>query len=155
MTRAPFGSEPARARGGSPRRAAGRARRRAAVGAQSRRRDCRVPGVLSFFATPDAAVADPTETSFRQGLREVGYVEGENIVVERRYADGRPDRLAAMAAELVRLKVDVILAGGQPSREAARKATTTIPIVTLSRQRSGARRLGARASRGRAATSPA
>jgi putative tryptophan/tyrosine transport system substrate-binding protein len=89
-------------------------------------------GLLSFFAAPDAAIADATETSFRQGLREAGYVEGENIVIERRYADGRPDRLAAMAAELVRLKVDVILAAGQPSREAARKATTTIPIVTLS-----------------------
>jgi len=89
-------------------------------------------GLLSFFATPDAASVDPTETSFRQGLREAGYVEGKNIVIERRYADGRPDRLAAMASELVRLKVDVILAAGQPAREAARKATTTIPIVTLS-----------------------
>ena len=89
-------------------------------------------GVLSFFAAPTAARPDPLEIGFSQGLREAGYVEGENIIIERRYADGQPDKLAAMAAELVRLKVDVLLAGGQPPREAARKATATIPIVTLS-----------------------
>jgi putative ABC transport system substrate-binding protein len=89
-------------------------------------------GLLSFFSQPSPASADPTELSFRRGLREAGYVEGENIVIERRYADGRPERLAAMADELVRLKVDVILAAGQPPREAVRRATTTIPIVTLS-----------------------
>jgi putative ABC transport system substrate-binding protein len=89
-------------------------------------------GLLSFFGAPTTGRPDPVEAGFRQGLREAGYVEGENIVVERRYADGQPDKLAAMAAELVRLKVDVILAGGQPPREAARKATAAIPIVTLS-----------------------
>ena len=89
-------------------------------------------GFLSFFPAPTAAVADPTEAGFRQGLLEAGYVEGQNVAIERRYADGDPGRLAASAAELVRLKVDVILAGGQPAREAARKATATIPIVTLS-----------------------
>ena len=57
---------------------------------------------------------------------------GKNILLEPRYAGGRADRLAAMAEELVRLKVDVILAGGQPAREAALRATKTIPIVTLS-----------------------
>ena len=97
-----------------------------------RRRPCPRVGLLSFFSQPTPASADPTEAGFRQGLREAGYVEGENIVIERRYADGRPERLAAMADELVRLKVDVILAAGQPPREAARQATTTIPIVTLS-----------------------
>ncbi len=89
-------------------------------------------GVLSFFPPPSARHPDPTEAAFRQGLRELGYVEGQNIVIERRFASGRPETLAAMADELVRLKVDVILAGGQPPREAARKATTTIPIVTVS-----------------------
>jgi putative ABC transport system substrate-binding protein len=89
-------------------------------------------GLLSFFAEPNAGHPDRNEAGFRQGLSEAGYAEGHNIVIERRFADGRADRLAAMAADLVRLKVDVILAGGQPAREAARKATATIPIVTLS-----------------------
>ena len=89
-------------------------------------------GVLSFFATPSAAAPDPNEAGFRDGLLESGYVVGKNVVLERRYADGRADRLQAMAEELVRLKVDVIFAGGQPAREAARRATKTIPIVTLS-----------------------
>jgi putative ABC transport system substrate-binding protein len=89
-------------------------------------------GVLSFFPQPTAAHPDPNEAAFLQGLREGGYVGGQNLVIERRYADGNADRLAEFAQELVRLKVDVILAGGQPSREAARKATATIPIVTLS-----------------------
>ncbi len=101
------------------------------AGAQAKSGVARV-GALMFSAEPTAARPDPTELPFRQGLREAGYVEGENIVIERRYADGDPDKLAAMAAELVRLKVDVLLAGGQPPREAARKATATVPIVTLS-----------------------
>jgi putative ABC transport system substrate-binding protein len=98
---------------------------------QSRAPAARV-GILSFFPPPSALNPDPTEPVVRQTLRELGYVEGENIVIERRFASGQPERLAAMADELVRLKVDVILAGGQPPREAARKATTTIPIVTIS-----------------------
>ena len=89
-------------------------------------------GFLSFFPAPTAASPDPNEAGFRQGLREGGYVEGQNVVIERRYAGGDAVLLAALAAELVRLKVDAILAGGQAAREAARKATATIPIVTLS-----------------------
>ena len=67
--------------------------------------------------------------SFRQGLRELGYVEGKNIVIEWRSAEGKPDRLPALAAELVRLKVDVIVTGGGTSTRAAKAATSTIPIV--------------------------
>jgi putative ABC transport system substrate-binding protein len=67
--------------------------------------------------------------SFRQGLRELGYVEGQNIAIEYRFAEGRPERLPALTAELVRLKVDVIVTGGPPAPEAARQATGTIPIV--------------------------
>jgi putative ABC transport system substrate-binding protein len=69
--------------------------------------------------------------AFRQGLRELGYVEGQNIVIEYRYSEGKHERLPDLAAELVRLKVDVIYAccpGGRTS-EAAKNATTTIPIV--------------------------
>ena len=67
--------------------------------------------------------------SFWQGLRELGYVEGQNIAIEYRFAEGRPERLPALAAELVRLKVDVIVTGGPPAPEAAKQATGTIPIV--------------------------
>ena len=67
--------------------------------------------------------------AFRQGLRELGYVEGKNIVIESRSVEGKLDRLPALAAELVRLKVDVIVTGGPVSTRAAKEATTTIPIV--------------------------
>jgi putative ABC transport system substrate-binding protein len=67
--------------------------------------------------------------AFQQGLRELGYVEGKNIVVEYRYTEEKPDRLTALAAELVRLKVDVIVTGGGGITRAAKKATNTIPIV--------------------------
>ena len=67
--------------------------------------------------------------AFRQGLREIGYVEGKNIVIEWRAAEGKPDRLAALAAELVRLKVDVIVTAGPSSTRPAKQATVTIPIV--------------------------
>ena len=66
--------------------------------------------------------------ALRQGLRELGYVEGKNIIIEYRYAEGKRDRLPDLAAELVNLKVDVIVVGGGTT-EVARKATTTIPIV--------------------------
>jgi len=67
--------------------------------------------------------------AFRQGLRELGYVEGKNIVVEYRYAEENPDRLPALAAELVRLKVDVLVTGGGGITRAAKNVTNTIPIV--------------------------
>ena len=88
-------------------------------------------GILSFDAAPSATNPDPAH-GFERGLRELGYVEGRNIVIERRYADGRPERLAPLAAELVQLKVDVILAAGPGPLEATRQATETIPIVTTS-----------------------
>jgi putative tryptophan/tyrosine transport system substrate-binding protein len=67
--------------------------------------------------------------AFRQGLSELGYVEGKNIVIEWRYAEGKLDRVPALAAELVRLKVDVIVTSGQASTRPANEATSTIPIV--------------------------
>jgi ABC-type uncharacterized transport system substrate-binding protein len=72
---------------------------------------------------------DPFDKVFREGLRELGYAERRNISIEYRWAEGRPERLPALAAELVRLKVDVIVAGGGGPVEAASQATTTIPIV--------------------------
>jgi putative ABC transport system substrate-binding protein len=67
--------------------------------------------------------------AFRQGLRELGYVEGKNIVIEYRYAEGKRDRESELAAELVRLKVDVIVTSGASVTRAAKEATSTIPIV--------------------------
>ncbi|TMA85535.1 MAG: ABC transporter substrate-binding protein [Deltaproteobacteria bacterium] len=67
--------------------------------------------------------------AFRQGLRELGYVEGKNIVLEWRSSEGKFDRLPALAAELVRLKVDMIVTPGAPATRAAKAATITIPII--------------------------
>ena len=70
--------------------------------------------------------------AFRQGLQDLGYVEGKNIIIEYRYAEERMERLAALAGELVRLKVDIIVADTTSSARAARKVSSTIPIVFLS-----------------------
>jgi len=67
--------------------------------------------------------------AFRQGLRELGYVEGKNVVIDWRSAEEKLDRLPALAADLVRLKVDIIVTGGSSPTRAAKEATTTIPIV--------------------------
>jgi len=80
-------------------------------------------GFLSFVTTPFL------DEAFRHGLRELGYVEGKNITIEYRSAEGKDERLPGLAAELVRLKVDVILAASPPATEAAKQATSTIPIV--------------------------
>ncbi|HEV2056810.1 MAG TPA: ABC transporter substrate-binding protein [Methylomirabilota bacterium] len=74
----------------------------------------------------------PFLDAFRQGLRELGWVEGQNIVIDYRYAEGRFDRLPDLAAELVRLKVDIIVAQPLPAAAAAKNATETIPIVMIS-----------------------
>ena len=73
----------------------------------------------------------PMWQAFRQALRELGYVEGQNIAYEYRYGEGAPDRLAAVAAELVRRPVDVIATYGTPPTQAAKEATATIPIVMV------------------------
>jgi putative ABC transport system substrate-binding protein len=83
-------------------------------------------GVLG--ATSPATIAARLN-AFRQGLRELGYIDGKNIVVEYRYADGKLNRVPALAAEMVRLNVEVILTGGSAATRPAKEATTTIPIV--------------------------
>src|SRR4051812_22125379 len=65
------------------------------------------------------------------GLRELGYVEGKNMTIADRWAEGQYERLPGLAAELVQMKVDVIIAGGSPAVQAAQQATTTIPIVMV------------------------
>jgi putative ABC transport system substrate-binding protein len=88
-------------------------------------------GVIGSGAprTPDTSIG---WNNFRTGLGELGYVEGRNTVIEYRWGEGKIDRFPALAEELVRLKVDVIVVGGYPGTRAAREATSTIPIVTIS-----------------------
>ena len=100
----------------------------------------------SLLAAPLAAEAQPAakifrigylatnptphfQEAFRQGLRDLGYVEGRNLVIEDRDAEGKPERLPALAAELVGLKVDVFVASGTPAALATKQATRTLPIV--------------------------
>jgi putative ABC transport system substrate-binding protein len=83
-------------------------------------------GIL--LAGSPSSLSSQTE-AFRQGLRDLGYVEGKNVVIEYRYAEGREDRLPDLASDLVRLKADVIVVGGGLATSAAKNATRTIPIV--------------------------
>src|SRR5881296_3577802 len=85
---------------------------------------------IGFLAATSPSVEAARIEAFRQGLRELGYVEGKNIVIEWRWAEGKFDRLPDLAAELVRLDVDVIVTGGSTSSGAAKEEVTTrIPIV--------------------------
>ena len=88
----------------------------------------RMPRIGFLIASSRASNA-AREEAFRQGLRELGYVEGRNIVIEWRFAEGKIDRLSAFAAELVGLKVEVIVTGGPADTRAAKDATSTIPVV--------------------------
>ena len=88
-----------------------------------------VIGILAF-ASPDNAGAQRMLAAFREGLGEAGYVEGQNVAIEYRWAEVRHDRLQALADDLVSLRVDVIVTeGGDPPVFAARQATSTIPVV--------------------------
>ena len=86
---------------------------------------------IGFLGVVPASAAGGRIEAFRQGLRELGYVEGKNIVIEYRHAEGKLERMPALAAELVRLKVDVIVAAGPTSTRPAKEATVTIPIVMV------------------------
>src|SRR5215831_14266025 len=86
-------------------------------------------GVL-WPSTPSAS--SRFREAFKQGLREQGYVEGQNVSLEHRYGEGRGERMAEIAAELVRMKVDVIVAGTDPVIAAVKRQTRSIPIVMAS-----------------------
>lgn len=85
--------------------------------------------VVGFLRSGSAATHASQNEAFRQGLRDLGYIEGKSIAIEYRYAEGKSERWPGLAAELVRLKVDVIVVGGVGPTHAARQATSTIPIV--------------------------
>jgi ABC-type uncharacterized transport system substrate-binding protein len=95
------------------------------AGAQRARKVYRVGVILT--AGPDET--EHLYKALRDGLRDLGYVEGQNVLFERRFADGRQERIPSLAAELVRLNVDVIVTGSNPIIAAVKRATSTIPVV--------------------------
>jgi putative ABC transport system substrate-binding protein len=88
----------------------------------------KIPRIGLLF-TGESSPPSPNVEAFRQGLRDLSYVEGKNIVLEYRYAEGKIERLTQLAEELVRLPVDVIVTALSPAIHAAKRATDTIPIV--------------------------
>jgi putative tryptophan/tyrosine transport system substrate-binding protein len=91
----------------------------------------KVPQIGFLFVRRPPGTSSPFLEAFRQSLREMGYAEGQNVAFEHRYAEGQVNRLPALADELVRLNVDVIVVAETPAIQAAIQATTTIPIVIL------------------------
>src|SRR5262245_66552624 len=94
----------------------------------------KVPRIGYVSATGDPSNAGPNVEGFRQGLRDFGYVEGKNILVEYRYVEGKGDRNPSLVAELVQFKVDVLVVGGPGGIRAAKQATKTIPIVIVTQE---------------------
>ena len=86
---------------------------------------------VGFMGNSTAALEANLVDSFRDGLRELGYQEGRNIVIEYRWADGKYERFPALVAELIAAKVDVIVTAGTPAALAVKKATTTVPLVMV------------------------
>ncbi len=84
---------------------------------------------IGYLSAVSASAETPRLNAFRLALRDLGYVEGKNIVIESRFAEGKLERLADLAADLVRLKAHVIVTGGSPGTHAAQQATRTIPLV--------------------------
>jgi putative ABC transport system substrate-binding protein len=91
-------------------------------------------GFLQRRVAPTPTNPDPLWDAFLEGLKELGYIDGKNIKIEHRYAEGRSDRLSGLVAEFLQLKVDVIVVPGGPAIRAARKATTTTPIVIVTQE---------------------
>ena len=91
----------------------------------------KIPHIGFLASASRSSISDRIE-AFHQGLRELGYIEGKNILIEYRFAEGKLDRLSAFAADLVRIKVDVIVTAGASGTAPAKEATTTIPIVMAS-----------------------
>jgi putative tryptophan/tyrosine transport system substrate-binding protein len=100
----------------------------ALCGSASAQQPNKIPRIGLLYSV-SASSGAPRNEAFRQGLRELGYVEGSNILLEYRYADSKLDRLPELVAELVRLKVDVIVTSGPGPTRSAKAATVTIPIV--------------------------
>jgi len=99
--------------------------------AQAQQPAKRIPRVGIISLTPASVQKDRVE-AFREALRKLGYVEGQNIKLEYRYGDNKSERMPGLAAELVRLNVDLIVTTGSSATRPAKEATTTIPIIMMS-----------------------
>lgn len=86
---------------------------------------------IGFLGNSTAALEANLVGPFREGLRDLGYVEGQNILIEYRWAEGKYDRFPALIAELIGLKVEVIVTAGTPATLAVKKATTSVPLVMI------------------------
>jgi ABC-type uncharacterized transport system substrate-binding protein len=91
----------------------------------------KIPRIGYLSGAGDPSNPGPNVEAFRRGLQELGYIEGKNILVEYRYIEGKRDRVPSLVAELVQLKVDVLVSPNLPSIRAAKQATKTIPIVMV------------------------
>ena len=89
----------------------------------------KIPRIGYLSGAGDPSNPGPNVEAFRRGLQELGYIEGKNILVEYRYIEGKRDRVPSLVAELVQLKVDVLVSPNLPAIRAAKQATKTIPIV--------------------------
>jgi putative ABC transport system substrate-binding protein len=94
----------------------------------------KVPRIGYVSASGDSKNPGSQVEAFRQGLRDLGYIEEKNILVEYRYAEGKSDIIPSLVAELIQLNVDVLVLGPQPAIRAAKQATKTIPIVMVTTQ---------------------
>jgi putative ABC transport system substrate-binding protein len=103
----------------------------AMTAARTLRAQQRAMPVIGYLASGSPDPKSPFLAAFHRGLRETGYVEGQNLAIEYRWAEGRYDRLPALAANLATSKVDVIATGGMPLALATKSATSTIPIVFI------------------------
>jgi putative ABC transport system substrate-binding protein len=94
----------------------------------------KIPRVGYVTSTGNSNDPGPSGQAFRQGLQDLGYIEGKNILVEYRYIEGNPDRIPGLVAELLELKVDVLVANSPTAIRAAKQATKTVPIVMVTTQ---------------------
>jgi putative ABC transport system substrate-binding protein len=101
------------------------------AGVAAAQQPTKIPRIGFVSLTGDPKTPGPQDEAFRQGLRDLGYIEGKNIVVEYRYVEGKLDRIPSLVAELVQLKPDVLVVQALPAIRAAKQASKTIPIVML------------------------
>jgi putative ABC transport system substrate-binding protein len=104
------------------------------IGVAQAQQPSKIPRIGYVRVVGVPSVPGPNVEAFRRGLRDLGYIDGENILIEFRYADGNRDRISTLVTELVQLKVDVLISGDSPAIRAAKQATKTIPVIMVINQ---------------------